>query len=104
MVRADMTDNEPREVGQAYERAEKIVAEKIGFFRHVIVYVAVNVILFAINMITSSGFLWFLLPLAGWGILLLAHFLVVFAFRGERFERWRRREIEKEMEKLGKRD
>jgi hypothetical protein len=51
-------------------------------------------------MVTSNGILWFLIPLAGWGIVLLAHFLSVFTFRGGRFERWRKRQIEKEMEKL----
>jgi len=95
-----MVDNESHEVRQVYERAESIVAEKIGFLRHLIIYVVVNAVLFAINMVTSSGFLWFLIPLGGWGIVLLAHFLSVFTFRGDRFERWRKRQIEKEMEKL----
>lgn len=83
-----------------YRRAERIVAEKVGFLRHVLVYVLVNVIVIVVNIITSSDFLWSLLLLGGWGVLLLAHFLSVFVFRGERFERWRWREIEKEMEKL----
>jgi hypothetical protein len=99
-----MSDSQPEEVGQAYERAEKIVAEKVGFLRHLTVYVVVNVLLFAINMLTSSEFLWFLLPLGGWGIILLAHFVSVFAFRGERFERWRKREIDREAQRLVGRD
>jgi len=99
-----MVDNESQEVRQAYERAERIVAEKIGFLRHLTIYVVVNAVLFAINMLTSSGFLWFLIPLGGWGIVLLAHFLSVFTFRGGRFERWRRRQIEREMERLRRKD
>ena len=99
-----MTDNEPQEVRRVYERAEKVVAEKVGFLRHLMTYVVVNVFLAAINMMTSTDYLWFLLPFVGWGIVLLAHFLNVFAFRGERFERWRKREIEKEMGKLRRRD
>ncbi len=94
-----MDDNQYQEVRQAYDRAERIVAEKIGFLRHLMIYVLVNVLLLAINLVTSSGFLWFLLPLGGWGIVLLAHFVNVFIFRGGRFERWRRREIEREMAK-----
>lgn len=94
-----MDDNQYQEVRQAYDRAERIVAEKIGFLRHLMIYVLVNVLLLAINLVTSSGFLWFLLPLGGWGIVLLAHFVNVFIFRGDRFERWRRREIEREMTK-----
>ncbi len=80
------------------------MAEKIGFLRHLTIYVVVNAVLFAINMLTSSGFLWFLIPLGGWGIVLLAHFLSVFTFRGGRFERWRRRQIEREMERLRRKD
>ncbi len=99
-----MVENESQEVRQVYERAERIVAEKIGFLRHLIIYVVVNAVLFAINMLTSSGFLWFLIPLSGWGIVLLAHFLSVFTFRGDRFERWRKRQIEREMEKLREKD
>jgi thiosulfate reductase cytochrome b subunit len=94
-----MDDNQYQEVRQAYNRAERIVAEKIGFFRHLMIYVLVNVLLLTINLVTPSDFLWFLLPLGGWGIVLLAHFVSVFIFRGDRFERWRRREIEREMAK-----
>ncbi len=99
-----MDDDQSLEIRQAYARAEKVVAEKIGFLRHLMIYVLVNVLLFAINMVTSSGFLWFLLPLGGWGVVLLAHFLSVFVLRGARFERWRRREIEKEVDKLRRKD
>ena len=99
-----MPDNDAQEVKWVYERAESIVAEKVGFLRHLIIYMVVNAVLFAINMVTSSGFLWFLIPLGGWGIVLLAHFLGVFTFRGDRFERWRKRQIEKEMEKLRGKD
>jgi len=99
-----MAENESQDVRQVYERAERIVAEKVGFLRHLIIYVVVNAVLFAINMLTSSGFLWFLIPLGGWGIVLLAHFLSVFTFRGDRFERWRKRQIEREMERLRRKD
>lgn len=98
-----MDDERPAGAEQDYLRAEKIVAEKVGFLRHAVVYVLVNVVLLAVNLVTSSEFLWFLLVLGGWGVFLLAHFLSVFVFRGERFELWRRREIEKEMEKLRRR-
>jgi pilus assembly protein TadC len=95
-----MAEGEERDMRAAYDRAEKLVAEKIGFLRHLTVFVVINVVLVAINLATSSDFLWFLLPLGAWAILLLAHFLIVFAFRGERFERWRRRQIEDEVERL----
>jgi hypothetical protein len=95
-----MDDERQSGVEQDRRRAEKLVAEKVGFLRHVVVYVLVNVVLLAVNIATSSEFLWFLLVLGGWGVFLLAHFLSVFVFRGEWFEVWRRRQIEKEIEKL----
>jgi hypothetical protein len=95
-----MDDERQAVVEEDRRRAEKLVAEKVGFLRHVVVYVLVNVVLLAVNIATSSEFLWFLLVLGGWGVFLLAHFLSVFVFRGEWFEVWRRRQIEKEIEKL----
>ena len=71
---------------------------------HLTVYVLVNILLLAVNIVVSSDFLWFLLVLGLWGIVLLSHFAIVFVFRGEWFERWREREIQREMEKLKRRD
>ncbi|UCG83761.1 MAG: 2TM domain-containing protein [Dehalococcoidia bacterium] len=96
-----MHDNDTMELRKAYERAEKIVSEKIGFLRHLAIFVVVNLVLLVINLLTSD-FLWFLIPLGAWGILLLAHFVSVYMFKGERFERWRSREVEKEMDKIRK--
>jgi len=95
-----MDDDLRVDVERDYRRAEMIVRAKVGFLRHLLVYVLVNLALLAVNLLTSSDFFWFLLVLGGWGVFLFAHFLNVFALRGERFERWRSREIEKEMEKL----
>ena len=104
MEKFHMPDPDTRREKELYRRAEKLVAEKIGFFRHFMIYVLVNVCLFAVNMLTSSEFYWFLLPLSVWSIILLAHFLNVFMFRGDKFERWRRKEIEKAVDKLRKDD
>ena len=97
-----MDDNESLELRKEYERAEKIVSEKIGFLRHLAIYIVVNIVLLVINLVTTD-FLWFLIPLSGWGILLLAHFVSVFMFKGERYERWRSREVEKEVARIRKR-
>ena len=95
-----VSENELQRLDQIQRRAEKTIEEKVGFFRHLTVYIVVNCLLVAVNMIVSREFYWFLIPLAGWTIILIAHFVIVFAFRGERFERWRTREIEKEVQKL----
>ncbi len=62
---------------EAYQRAERRAAAKMGFFVHLIVYIAVNLILIYINYSTSSYF-WFPWPMMGWGIGLLFHGLGVF--------------------------
>lgn len=66
-------------------RAEKIAREKVGFQVHLSVYIAVNVFLIAIWFFTTdpwgSVFPWFIFPLFGWGIGIVAHF--VGAYRGE---------------------
>lgn len=51
---------------------------KLGFYIHLAVYSGVNVMLFLIWWFTG-GFPWFIFPLLGWGVGLLAHFLRVFA-------------------------
>ncbi len=83
-------------------RAEMIVGAKVGFLRHMLVYVLVNLALLLVNLLTPNDFFWFLFVLASWGVILFAHFLSVFTFRGEKFERWRSSEVQKELEKLRK--
>lgn len=97
-----MTGNEKPIFNDDLETAKKLVAERIGFFRHVAIYIVANILLFVFNIIVSPDFRWFVFPLGGWGIGLLAHFVNVFVISGERLERWRRKEIEREIEKLRK--
>ena len=51
-----------------YERARRRAEAKFGFFVHAVVFVAVMVLLVAINLLTSPGVLWFIWPLGGWGL------------------------------------
>ena len=86
---------------ELYREARKRVEEKKGFFTHLAVYVAVNIMLVLIwAFVTDGGFPWFIFPLAGWGIGILFHFLGVFVF--SRQTGWEKREIEKEVERLRK--
>ena len=61
-----------RFVERTRERAEHA---KAGFNIHAVTFAAVNSLLLLINLIFSSGVLWFLFPLAGWGIGLLHHYV-----------------------------
>ncbi len=56
-----------------YEQAKKRVEEIKRFYVHLVVYVLVNLGLFAINMIASPGHVWFFWPALGWGIAVAIH-------------------------------
>ena len=58
--------------------ARRRAGRKFGFYIHLAVYVAVNVLLFAINRQTTPAFAWYAFPLAGWGIGVCIHGFVVF--------------------------
>lgn len=64
--------------GEDYERARARAKAKYGFFVHAIVYAAVMVLLVVINLLTSSGTLWFVWPLIGWGLAVALHGAQVF--------------------------
>jgi hypothetical protein len=59
--------------------AERRAGAKFGFYVHALVYLVVNAGLVAINLATSPQALWFVWPMFGWGIGLVAHGLGVFA-------------------------
>jgi hypothetical protein len=46
-----------------------------GFTAHAIVYVMVMAALIILNLAFLTGFLWFIIPLVGWGIVLALHYL-----------------------------
>ena len=86
---------------ESYEKASKRVAARISFFIHLAVYVGVNLLLLAINLLSDRDHLWFYWPLLGWGIGLLFHGLSVFFFG--RVDNLRERMIEKEMSRMSSR-
>ncbi len=60
------------------EQALQRIEDLKGFYAHLAAYVAGNIFLVAVNLITSSEFLWFVFPLLGWGIGLVIHAAQVF--------------------------
>ena len=84
---------------EIYREAKKRVEGKKSFRIHFIVYLCVNALLVIIWATTGAGFPWFVFPLGGWGIGILFHFLSVYVFSRETDKR----EIEKEAEKIRKR-
>lgn len=75
------------------EKLWKEAKERVDFKHHLLVYVAVNVLLIIINLLTSPGSLWFYWVTIFWGFGLLMHGLSTFVFP-------KGRAVEKEYEKL----
>lgn len=82
---------------EAYGRAKRRVEAKIGFFIHLAIYIAVNILLIIINITTDPQYLWFKWPLIGWGIGVISHGIGVFFLSGGSIIM--KRMIEKEMRK-----
>ena len=80
--------------------AKKIAREKIGFIRHLIIYVAVIIILIIINNVTYSAYQWWKWPAIGWGIGIFFHFLGTWGFKGRKLKGLEERLTKKELEKL----
>jgi hypothetical protein len=78
-------------------RARRRVGMKLGFYTHALVYVLVNVGLFAISSVSGRGN-WHVWPLLGWGLGLAIHGLVTFI--GLSGEGVRERMLEREIERL----
>ena len=87
-----------------YKAAEKRVKAKKGFYTHLVIYLIVNAFLFAINMLTSPQYFWFVYPLLGWGVSVAIQFFTVFGVpgTGRLDEKWEAEEIEKELRRMGK--
>ena len=84
----------------AYNQAKARVEAKLGFYRHALIYVLVNLLLLGINLSELPEYLWVKWPVLGWGIGLLAHGVSIFTprwFRGQK-----ERMIEREMERVKK--
>lgn len=87
---------------ELYNRAERRVDEKMGFYRHLYSFIAVNIILIVINVLFSRGEWWFYWVTLFWGIGLVSHYLKTFVFFEKFDEKYRDQMIEKEMEKMRK--
>ncbi len=84
---------------EVYEKAKKRVEEMRSFYSHLFVYLAVNMGLFLLNIITSPRHLWFYWPLIGWGIGLSIHGLSVFGTQRLLGKDWEDKKIKEIMEK-----
>jgi len=79
--------SEPRSEAELRRIATRRAGAKFGFYIHALVFVLVNLGLVAINLAATPHRLWFVFPLFGWGIGLLAHGFAVFAVTSGLHER-----------------
>ncbi|SFH79023.1 2TM domain-containing protein [Collimonas sp. OK307] len=80
-----------------YQDAQRQVERKIGFYLDLAAYVIVNSGLVLLNFLHNPCRPWVLGPILGWGIGLLFHALAVFLKNPG--AQWKRRMIERELEK-----
>ena len=81
---------------ESYKKARKRVDELKGFYEHLIVYVAVNLMLVFINLVTSPNQLRFYGVTVFWGICLIWHAISVYGKLGKK---WEEKKIKEIMEK-----
>lgn len=55
------------------EREARQILRRRAFLIHLAIYVAVNAMLVVVWALAGGGFAWFLFPIMGWGIGLVAH-------------------------------
>jgi hypothetical protein len=63
-----------------YTKAQEKVEEIKGFYGNLVSYIAVNIVLIAINLLVSPAYLWFFWPLLIWGIRVAIHGMKVFNY------------------------
>ncbi|EGQ7836518.1 2TM domain-containing protein [Vibrio parahaemolyticus] len=68
-----------------------------GFYSHLMTYVLVIGLLFAINLLTDSSYIWAWWPAMGWGIGIINHGLNAFEVFNLFGAKWERRQIEKRL-------
>ena len=62
------------------EKAQNIAKEKTGFYIHFAIYIIVNLFLFIQwwYITGGEGFPWVITTIGGWGIGIVAHFIVMY--------------------------
>ena len=79
--------------------AEEKIESKILIYKHLALFIAINILLCLINLITSCRISWALWPILGWGIILLAHLYYVIFHTQNLKESMLKKELEKEEKK-----
>jgi hypothetical protein len=60
------------------EREARRILRRRVFWLHASIYLATNVALFVVWALVGGGYPWFVFPILGWGILVVAHAAAAF--------------------------
>jgi uncharacterized oligopeptide transporter (OPT) family protein len=82
------------------KKAQEIAKDKVGFIKHLIIYITVMIVLAVINNLTYREYQWWVWPALWWGVGVFINFLVVYVFRGGFLKRLEDDLIKKEIKKL----
>jgi hypothetical protein len=93
-----MSDLSSADRQEAYRRATERVRARIGLLVHAALFVVVTLLLLVINLISTPGAWWFFWPMLFWAIALVAHAAVIVGPGMRAVERWRDRELAREVE------
>jgi len=85
--------SDPDRMSGRYEHARRQVRAMTGFYAHLAVFIAVMLLLLAIDAATGPAW-WVHWPALGWGIGLAAHGLAVFGRAPRAIKSWQDRKIE----------
>ncbi|MDO9539126.1 MAG: 2TM domain-containing protein [Methanocalculus sp.] len=87
------------EYDPAEQRARREVKRLKAFYSHLFVYILVNIMLIAINLITSPQYLWFYWVTIFWGIFVIWNFIIL-RYKIPLFsDEWEERKIQEIREK-----
>ena len=92
MAEADQ-DTQPTGVDPVEQEARRQVKKLKEFYNHAGIYVVINIVLIAINLLTSPGTFWAVWPLMGWGVGLAIHAVEVFGMFGIGSHAWEEKKV-----------
>jgi hypothetical protein len=85
---------------EKYQAAKSRVKELKDFYRNLLTYAGVNILLIIINLVTSPGSLWFYWVTIFWGIGIVVHASKVFILKDKFLgKEWEEKKIKEMMEK-----
>jgi hypothetical protein len=88
---------------EIYQKARKRVEEKKGFYAHLCVYLAFNILIVVIWLViphSPDAFPWYIFVVGPWSVVIILHCLFVFVFHKDAL--WEKTAVEREAAKIRK--